>query len=134
MWRKKSRLLESHMTETKILESTPFIGERIRQGIKLSGKSQRDVAAAIGVTEPWLSTIINGRQNPSLDLIENLSSILEQPMAFFFPLYSLEGMDDEKKKLATSIFDDTMDLTVEYLKALKVITNAMHQQIKGKSE
>lgn len=122
------------MTETKILESTPFIGERIRQGIKLSGKSQRDVAAAIGVTEAWLSTIINGHQNPSLDLLENLSSILEQPVAFFFPPYSLEGMDDEKKKLATSIFDDTMELTVEYLQALKVITKAMREKTTGKSE
>ena len=122
------------MTETKILESTPFIGERIRQGIKLSGKSQRDVATAIGVTEPWLSTIINGRQNPSLDLIESLSSVLEQPMAFFFPAYSLEGMDDEKKQLATSIFNDAMDLKVEYLQGLKVITKAMRQQTKDKSE
>ena len=120
------------MNASKILNSTKFIGDRIRQGIKLSGKNQKEVANNIGVTEAWLSGIINGHQNPSLDVIEKLSTLLDQPVAFFFPAYSLKGISAEDKALATSIYDDIAALTPDDLKALKVITQAMRERLEGK--
>ena len=120
------------MSESKILRSTKFIGARIRQAIKLSDKNQKEVAAEIGVTDTWLSGVINGRQNPSLETIEKVSTVLGKPMIYFFPPYSLKDSDDPERKLAVSIFDDLMEFSLDHLKALKVLTKAMTECLKDK--
>lgn len=120
------------MSGSKILRSTKFIGARIRHAIKLSGKSQKELASEIGVTDTWLSGVINGRQNPSLETIEKVSTVLGQPMIYFFPPYSLEDSDDPERELAVSIFDDLMELSLHYLQAIKVLTKAMSEGLKNK--
>jgi transcriptional regulator with XRE-family HTH domain len=40
------------------------IGERIRQARKDAGKTQQEVAAAVGISQPYLSELEEGRKDP----------------------------------------------------------------------
>lgn len=39
--------------------------------------SQKMLAGALGVTEVWLSAVLNGRRTPSFDLLERMCSTLD---------------------------------------------------------
>ena len=113
------------MSGSKIHKSTKFIGARIRDGLKLTKTSQRQLAKAIDITEPSLSNIINGKQNPGLETVETIALFLELPPAYFLPPYPLGDTKSASSRLRASVIDDVMGLPADTLKALKVITDAL---------
>lgn len=120
------------MSESKINKSTAYIGARIRDGIKLKNTTQKHVAKAVGITEASISNIINANQNPGLDTVEKIAEVLDIPMDYFFPPYSISKGETQRSKLLASVIDDIMVLSLESLKALKVITDAMRFRVAGK--
>ena len=122
------------MTESSIRKITPYIGERIRDGIELAKTNQRQLAKDIDISEPSLSNIINGNQNPGLETIEKIAEALDLPPAFFLPPYSLKNGDSPRMTLLASIIEDIMALQIDYLKSLKVITDALRVRMGVKSK
>ena len=120
------------MPEVSIRKSTPYIAARIRDAIQLADVSQKDVAKAIKMSESSFSNIVNANQNPGLDTVEKIAEALDMPMDFFFPPYSLNGAKNPQSKLRASIIDDIMVFSHEYLKVLKVVTDAMRVRLMGK--
>ncbi|ADB50180.1 helix-turn-helix domain-containing protein [Conexibacter woesei] len=62
---------------------------RLKLAIVASGRSQRDVAAAVGISEFKLSRIVNGRAQPDDATRAALARELASPRASLF--------DDERK-------------------------------------
>lgn len=120
------------MPEVSIRKSTPYIASRIRDAIQLADVNQKDVAKAIKMSESSFSNIVNANQNPGLDTVEKIAEALDMPMDFFFPPYSLNGAKNPQSKLRASIIDDIMVFSTEYLKVLKVVTDAMRVRLMGK--
>lgn len=54
---------------------------RLKQLIKQSNKTQRQVAEAIGKTESNLSRILTGKRHLKTDLLQKICEVIEQPLS-----------------------------------------------------
>lgn len=77
-------------------------GEVIKQARKAKGISLREMASKVGISHPYLSQLENGKNNnPSIDIILNLSRELDVSFAY---LVHLSGIDiGLKNKLPQNI-------------------------------
>ena len=53
------------------------IKKELREAIKYSGKKQKEIAQALGVTQQTISYYLNGQKLPTLDTFANLCKILD---------------------------------------------------------
>jgi transcriptional regulator with XRE-family HTH domain len=77
------------------------LGERIRELRVNSGRSQRDLATAVGVSFPHISKIEKGTEVPSASLLERIAEQLDVDAT------------DELFVLANRVPDDVAGLVVE---------------------
>jgi transcriptional regulator with XRE-family HTH domain len=61
-----------------------LIGARIRQERKQKGLTLQEVSEKAGLSVSYLSQIENGRVNINISSLENISKVLETPLAIFF--------------------------------------------------
>jgi len=54
-----------------------MFGERLKKAREAAGKSQAEIARAIGVSQPAYSYMENGEKNPSLPVAKQLAVILD---------------------------------------------------------
>lgn len=52
--------------------------ERLREAVRATGLSQKEVAARAGMTESALSNILAGRRTPSMDTAEAILRVLRE--------------------------------------------------------
>ncbi len=64
-------------------DSVPVNGERVRQARELRGLTQTGLADILGVDQTMVAHIERGRKQPSVELLEHLSSELQLPEDFF---------------------------------------------------
>lgn len=53
------------------------IREKLIEAIKYSGKSQKEIAEAIGVKPPQISCYLHGKKMPALDTLSRLCEFLD---------------------------------------------------------
>ena len=53
---------------------------RIRDVMKEKGLMQKDLQAALGVTHATMSFIVNGKTNPSLEMVGRIANVLQVPI------------------------------------------------------
>ncbi len=82
-----------HNKEPKDIQPNPvdiYVGNRLRQRRMLMGLSQKQMAAALGVTFQQVQKYENGVNRISASRLWDISKILKAPIDFFF-----DGMDEE---------------------------------------
>lgn len=91
-----------------------MIGDRIREILKRKGVEQKDLAAAIGMSEGNMSRIITGKVEPGHGKIEKMAQVLGVPVSAFY--------DEEvaSKVLARDILEGLPD---DIVKALSDVRN-----------
>ena len=85
-------LISSNRKEEKSNQPNPvdvYVGNRLRQRRMLLGLSQKQMAAALGVTFQQVQKYENGVNRISASRLWDISKILKAPIEFFF-----DGMDD----------------------------------------
>ncbi len=74
--------------------------EKLRQIIQASGKSQKELAAAAGITEVTLSRWVQGKREPREQEFARLAKVLGVPLSEFNELTSKEPTPEEWKQRA----------------------------------
>ena len=74
--------------------------------------NQTEFAKLIGITQTYLSQIETGAKTPSIDVVQNICSKLEIPMAIFFWLGVEESDIRETKRESFRIIKPTIDAMI----------------------
>ncbi len=92
--------------------------DRIRQIIEQKGLTLSSFAEQIGSNRPVITHILNGRNNPSLEIIKKILGKYEDINSEWLlfgrePMFRSEKpiIKSEKSAVQTSLFDDTPELT-----------------------
>lgn len=64
-----------------------FNGEKLGELIRERGMKQKDVAAKVGITEAFLSYIINGLREPSVSVASQLAKVLDTKIDDLIKIY-----------------------------------------------
>ncbi len=81
------------------------IGQKLRAIRRQKGLSLRDLAARAEVSASLLSQIENGKANPSVRSLYNISGALEVPVDYFFPS---DSFDRPREKRPARLIDQTV--------------------------
>lgn len=73
------------------------IGEAIKILRKNDNYTQGELSNDIGITQPYLSGIENGRKTPSLEILEKISVIMGTPLPVLF-WFGVEKEDVPEEK------------------------------------
>ena len=84
------------------------LGTKIKQARKKAGLSQKELAKGLYVSDKTISAYEVGRAKPNFEQMQQLSSVLQQPISFFDSAYKASEentdlrvkLDDIEKQLA----------------------------------
>ena len=99
------------------MENRMLLGMRIKEIRKAKQLSQEQLSDKVGISPKYLSRIEMGKGNPSLDMLERMSVILDVQLKDFFDFDAyrtelitpdrvsriFQDLDDEKKRLVFSV-------------------------------
>ena len=96
------------------------IGKKLRIIRTIKGIKQNVLAEKIGVTNIYLSSIENDKNEPSLSFIENVSKILNVPLTFFFMEENIGALDKKNREIINS-FNNILEefVNLKHVKAKK---------------
>ena len=93
-----------------MIGSKQYLGKRIQELRKQSGLKQSELAEMANIDCKHLSKIECGIAYPSLDLLDKIAKILNQPTKCFFEIEHLQDrkniVDELKNKIETASTDD----------------------------
>ena len=90
-----SQWMELYLQNKKLPEldkSNVKLYNNLKSVIKVSGKTQRDIANEIGLNDTYLSHIIRGKYDPSITIVLLLMQALDYPLAKLNDVFYLEPM------------------------------------------
>lgn len=71
----------------------PVVNTRLKGRIYGAGLNQKKFAYALGMSEPYVSNVINGYKRPSLAFIQKASALLATEAAEIFPELAEDKMN-----------------------------------------
>ncbi len=89
------------------------IGEKIKQIRKDKGLQQKQVAIDVGLDQSNYNKIENGRREPSLEVLQKLSAILD------VSIDELVNAEDSKKPSAVTVEDKTISEKIRLMEQLE---------------
>ena len=90
-----SQWMELYLQNKKLSElnkNNVKLYNNLKSVIKVSGKTQRDIANEIGLNDTYLSHIIRGKYDPSITIVLLLMQALDYPLAKLNDVFYLEPM------------------------------------------
>ncbi len=90
-----------------------LISEKIKQLRKDKGLQQKQVAIDVGLDQSNYNKIENGRREPSLDVLQKLSAILD------VSIDELVNAEDTKKPSAVTVEDKTISEKIRLMEQLE---------------
>ena len=122
------------MTDDSGVQLEHLVGPLIADAREAAGLKQGEAAAKAGIHPTTISSIENGRQGASFDMLVKLAALYGVPVASFFPDHELPEKLSDADALIGDINRDMKHLTPEYLDTLKLISGAMRQRVKADSK
>ena len=77
-----------------------MFGERLKKAREAAGKSQAEIARAIGVSQPAYSYMENGEKNPSLPVAKQLAVILDVSLDYLMDNKPSESAESDERLYA----------------------------------
>jgi len=108
-----------------------LVGPLIADAREAAGLTQAEAAEKAGIHSKTISSIENGRQGASFDMLLKLSALYRVPVASFFPDHELTEALSETDILISAINRDLKHLTPDYLDTLKLIAEAMRKRLES---
>ena len=112
------------------------MAENLAHYIKLSGKTQKDLAAEVGVAYSTFNDWVNGKKYPRIDKIEMLSELFGILKSDLIEDISMKEKPEEMAVLAASIMRDSelLDMIKKFRKLSDKNKTAVIQMIDNLSE
>lgn len=102
-----------------VLEASP--GERLRTLRELLGLTGKDLAAAAGVSQSWISQVETGAREPSAEALGGVAHATGTPMSFFFARPASVPLDSLRfRKLTSASRTLTRRITAFYSESFRV--------------
>lgn len=103
------------------MELKKMIGVRIAETRACKGMTQEKLAAKMGISSKYLSSIERGKENPTLDTLINLAQSLGIELAEMFTLIEVEDPALKKKTLAALLNEASSEQIKLALRILSMI-------------
>jgi transcriptional regulator with XRE-family HTH domain len=99
------------------------LGKRIKQRLVERGLNQKELAEAVGISQPQISRLINGERGTDLEIIKNIAYTLGESPIEYVLLYAnlnverkhearilrveqyLEGMNEQEQEMAERMIE-----------------------------
>jgi len=108
--------LNAYFKKNKFDEAFTF-AKQLQKYIKISRRSNAEIASNLGIHKTKLSRLVNDRENPNIELMYRLEehSSKEIPAFYWWRIYARElefkiRTDHEKKRLEASKVENPLDL------------------------
>jgi transcriptional regulator with XRE-family HTH domain len=123
--------MPSHYAGAVADDESPTLGEIIRRQRELNELSMRQLAAMVGISNPYLSQIERGLREPSDRVVDAIARTLRMSADSLYEQAGLLGEDEQESEVVIAIKTDP-DLTERQRRSLIEIYEALVAETSGR--